>query len=131
MSSTRHNRGFSLVELMIVVAVVAILAAVGYPSYISHTRKSHRADAQSLLMTAAGRQQQFLLDTRSYGADLAALNVSAPQSLTRFYTVTMTVSAGTVPAFTVTAAPLGAQAADKCGTLALTNNGIKSPAGCW
>ena len=116
---------------MIVVAVVAILASIGYPSYLSHARKSHRADAQSLLMTAAGRQQQFLLDTRSYGADLAALQLTAPASLTRFYTVTMSVASGTTPGFTVTAVPLGDQAADKCGTLALTQAGIKTPASCW
>ena len=132
MRSTGHDqRGFTLTELMITVAIAAILGAIAYPSYLSHMRKSHRADAQSLLMTAADRQQQFLLDTRAYGSDLAALHVSMPASVTRFYTVTMTVGASTVPAFTATAAPLGDQALDKCGTLTLTNTGAKSPTGCW
>lgn len=123
--------GFTLIETMITVAIIAIIAAVAYPSYTEHVRKSHRADAQALLMNVATRQQQFLLDTRAYAGTLGALNVAAPASVTPHYAVTLTVAASPVPAFTVQATPQGAQAADKCGTLTLDEAGIKSPGSCW
>ena len=123
--------GFSLIELMIVVAIVAIVAAVAYPAYQDQVRKSRRADAQSLLMDVASRQQQFLLDTRGYAADVGSLNVTQPASVTAHYTVSLAVATSTVPAFTVTAAPLGGQAADKCGALTLNQAGVKGPTGCW
>jgi len=129
---SRTARGFTLIEAMITVAIIAIVAAVAYPSYTQHVRKSHRADAQALLMDVATRQQQFLLDTRAYAGTLGALNVATPASVTPHYDVTLTVPAGAVPTFTVTAAPKGTQAADKCGTLTLDQAGVKSPGGgCW
>jgi prepilin-type N-terminal cleavage/methylation domain-containing protein len=60
--SAPRTRGFTLIELMIVVAIVAILAAVAYPAYTSHVRKAHRAAAQSCLMDLAQKQTQYLLD---------------------------------------------------------------------
>jgi type IV pilus assembly protein PilE len=131
MQKTRAAQGFTLIEAMITVAIIAIVAAVAYPSYTEHLRKSRRADAQSLLMNVATRQQQFLLDTRAYADTLGALQVTPPASVTPHYTVTLAVAASPVPTFTVSAAPHGAQAADKCGTLTLDQAGIKSPGGCW
>lgn len=131
MKTGNQTKGFSLVELMIVVAVVGILSAIAYPSYQEHLRKSRRAEAQSLLMTIADRQQQFLLDTRSYAGSIDALHIAPPASVTSHYDLTLSLAASSVPAFTVTAAPLGGQLADKCGTLTLTNTGAKGPATCW
>lgn len=128
-----RNRGFTLIELMVAVAVIAVLAAIAYPSYQDQVRKSRRAEAQSTLMSIAGRQQQFLLDTRSYADSVTALNLNVPTSVSPHYTVTITVSAATstLPAFTATAAPLGGQTADKCATLTVTHAGAKAPANCW
>ena len=128
-NSLQH--GFTMVELLIVAVVVAILAAVAYPSYTQHIRKAQRADAQAVLMNAAARQQQYLLDTRAYAATLTALNVPVPDAVSARYTVSMVVGTATVPSFSVIATPRGTQAADKCGTLSLDQAGVKTPSTCW
>ena len=74
----RCERGFTLIELMIVVAVVAILAAVGYPSYRDHIARGQRSQGQQFLSDIAQRQEQFLLDVRRYAADRAELRVGLP-----------------------------------------------------
>lgn len=126
-----RQRGFTLIELMIVVAVIGILAAVAYPSYLDQVRKARRAEAQATLLNIGGKQQQNLLDMRSYRSSIADLQVSVPASVQLTYSLTVVVGTATVPAFTATAAPIGAQTADKCGTLTLTHRGAKSPATCW
>lgn len=126
-----RQRGFTLIELMIVVAVIGILAAVAYPSYLDQVRKGRRAEAQAALLNIAAKQQQNLLDVRSYRSTLADLNVGLPASVQQTYTVTLVVGTGTVPSFTATAAPLHSQTADSCGSLSLTDRGTKSPATCW
>jgi len=123
--------GFTLIEAMIAVAIVAVLAAVAYPQYTQHVRRGHRADAQAVLMDVATRQQQYLLDSRAYAGTLGSLNVTVPSAVDAHYTVSLAVGTATVPSFTVTAAPKGSQAQDACGTLSLTNAGVKSPSTCW
>lgn len=130
-SAIAGARGFTLIEIMVVVAIIAILAAIGFPSYQDHVRKSRRAEAQQTLMALAARQQQFLLDTRAYAATLAALNVSVPPAVSAHYALSLEVGSGTVPAFTLTAAPSGDQIKEKCGPLSLTHSGVKAPATCW
>ncbi|EHL21142.1 putative type 4 fimbrial biogenesis transmembrane protein [Acidovorax sp. NO-1] len=128
----RRNAGFTLIELMITVAVVSILAAIAYPSYQDQVRKSRRAEAQSLLMDIGTRQQQRLLDVRNYAASTAELNVSIPTSVIPHYAITMVAPASTPPSFTVTATPKSGQSKDKCGAMTLNNTGAKTPAtGCW
>jgi type IV pilus assembly protein PilE len=127
----KKNRGFTLIELMITVAIVGILASIAYPSYMAQVRKSRRADAQAALMNIAARQQQMLLDTRSYVATVTALNITLPVSVVQNYAVTITVGTAAVPTFTATATPSGSQVSDTCGALSLDQSGTKLPSSCW
>lgn len=131
MISKFRSRGFTLIELMITVAVIGILAAVAYPAYLDQVRKARRAQAQATLLNISARQQQMLLDTRSYATSTAALNVSVPNNVQQTYTISLTVGTATVPTFTATATPLGSQTADKCGNLSINQMGSKSPSTCW
>ena len=84
-SPRRRLRGFTLIELMIAVAVVAILAAIGYPSYTEHIRKSRRATAQAALMDLASRQQAYLLDRRAYAGFFGGLGERSEVRFIRQY----------------------------------------------
>lgn len=123
--------GFTLVELMIAVAVIGILAAIAYPSYQDQVRKGRRASAQSHLMDIAQREQQYLLDARSYANSVAALSLTTPTDVSSYYTISIIVGAGASPTFTAKATPIAgsAQAAD--GEMTIDNTGTKTPAGYW
>jgi type IV pilus assembly protein PilE len=133
----RFARGFTLIELMIAVVIVAILAAIGYPSYQGHMRKGARASAQAEMLKIADRQALYLLDARTYAVGsgaLTALNISLPTDVSVKYTVTVTAADGTAtpstpPSYTITATPItgGAQVPD--GELTLTHTGVKTRAG--
>lgn len=128
----RKKYGFSLIELMITVAVVAILTAIAYPSYQNHLRKGRRASAQAFIMDIANREQQYLLDARNYAvgaAALSTLNVTTPADVSAHYNVTVGPAAVTIPpTYLITATPTStAQTAD--GVLTLDNQGNKTRAG--
>ncbi len=129
------QRGFTLVELMVAVAIVGILAAIAYPSYGSYIRKSKRATAQAALVDMASKQQAYLLDRRAYSTALADIGFAAPQEVVNAYTFTVVADNAASPMrFTATATPIGAQTAQ--GELALTINqaGARAPAatsGYW
>jgi type IV pilus assembly protein PilE len=125
--------GFTLIELMIAVAIVAILLAVALPSYRDSVRKSVRAEAQAYMMTVAARQQQFLVDTRGYAATLTAVGVAVPGNVDNGYTLSMPTPTTAPPAFTLTLTPKSSQAGERCGTLSIDAAGSKTAAvaGCW
>lgn len=124
----RKQHGFTLIELVITVAVVGILAAIALPSYQQYVIRSKRSAAQAQMMDIANREQQFLLANRSY-ADKAALGYQVPPEVGANYDWTITLGTGAVPGFTVTFTPKGSQASD--GNLSLTSEGVKSPSNKW
>lgn len=127
----RRSGGFTLIEVMITVAIIAILAAVAYPSYQNASIKSRRAAAQAALSDVAQRQQQFLLDNRAFAATTADLKVTVPDDVARYYDISITVPAVTPPTFTATATPKAGGPQVKDGALSIDNAGAKTPAGKW
>ncbi len=126
----KRSFGFTLIELMIAVVVVAILAAVAYPSYQSSMRKGHRADAQAHLMDLAQREQQYFTDNRAFANSPTVLQTPVPSTVSPYYTITITAPAGaTPPTFTITATPIASQVPD--GPLTIDNTGAKTPSTLW
>tara|TARA_R110001592_G_scaffold52511_6_gene160660 strand:+ start:9295 stop:9717 length:423 start_codon:yes stop_codon:yes gene_type:complete len=138
----RTNRGFTLIELMIVIAIIGIIAAVGYPSYLESVEKSRRSDGRIAVSEAAARQERLFSETLSYvtNSELTKLitnadGVSSPEG---HYTMSVTNTGCSGPpynCFTVTATAVGVQAADTdCATLSINNFGQKTSTGggeCW
>ena len=134
----RNAKGFTLIELMIVVAVVAILAAIAIPSYSNLTRKARRADAMDSLTKIAMNQERYYNNKNRYSdyANVFGASDTDPiDSEEGFYVITVTTSNGG-SAFTAVAVAQGDQANDvqgnqSCANLSLTNTGLKSPVACW
>ena len=126
-----NKKGFTVVELLITMAIIGILTAIAFPSYQSHVRKGSRAAAQAAMMQVADREAQYLLDARNYAlgsSALTTLNVTLPTDVSTKYTITVTAADGrstpsTPPTYSITATPItgGPQVND--GTLKLTHTG--------
>ena len=129
--------GITLLELMIVVVIVSILAAVAYPSYKEQVRKTRRADGKSALLQTAQELERCY--TRFSAYNNAACGVTFPIDSPDEYYVVTAVGAVGASAFTLAAAPQGDQTSDtKCGTLRLTSAGAQGSQGadtdtnsCW
>ena len=130
MQSGKHY-GFTLIELMITVAIIGILAAVAYPSYTSYIIKGNRAAAQAQMLDIANRQQQFMLANRAYAtkAVLTTSGYALPIEVSTRYSYSITVGAGAVPDYLITFTAIGSQASD--GDLTLNSEGVKTPPGKW
>ena len=125
MKKTTGKKGFSLIELMIVIAVVAILVALAVPSYTGYVRKAKRGEAEQLLMNWANLQEIWRANNPTY-ADEDDIAVPTHDNYT------FTVSGESASAFVLTATPTGDQNKDKdrgkiCNPLSLDQSGTKGP----
>lgn len=128
----RKILGFTLMELMIAVAVIGILATIAIPSYQSYVIKSTRAVAKAQMLDIANRQPQFLAASRTYATkgQLEAAGYVLPTELAGRYSYDVTVDmAATPPNWTITFSATGAQSSD--GNLVLKSDGTKTPASKW
>lgn len=128
----RDHRGFTLIELMIAVAVVGILATIAYPAYTSQVQKSRRVDAKAALMTAAQTLERCYTENNSYNA--APCTAAVPASWTVSQGDYAITSATTATSYTLTATATGVQATDThCATFTLTSTGAKTATNtdCW
>ncbi len=127
--SARNTTGFTLIELMITVALVAIIATIALPSYQDSVRKSRRATAQGFLLEVADREQQLFINSRRYADTVAKLGLTVPDKVSKYYEISITLDAGPPAGYLVTARAIGAQSAD--GDLSIDRSGNKLPVDKW
>ncbi|MFC5580947.1 type IV pilin protein [Rhodanobacter terrae] len=129
MQAMTRARGFTLVELMIVVVIIAILAAIAIPAFGRYAYRAHRVDGQELLLRIANAQERFYATNNHYGS-LSDVGYAAPVNSEKgYYVATSDVASGSTSAqaFTATATPQNGQVNDVCGSLTINNAGIKTP----
>ncbi len=144
----RHETGFTLMELLIALAVVSILTAVAVPSYGQYVLRSARADARATLLQASQFMERFYAINSAYDAKRDGTPVQLPNSLqqvpqaaaTPRYAVTIDGANLTATGYSLQALPVGASSADKCGTLTMSSTGVRGASGatsaaeiadCW
>ena len=130
------SRGFTLIEVMIVVAIIGILLAVALPSYQDTLQKGRRSDGMSALLDASNRQEQFMLDRSTYTADMTDLGFAVNPYISEegYYSIAAAAcGTGTLATcYVLTATASSAQARDTgCTSLVLDSAGDKTPNECW
>ena len=132
----RTVAGFTLIELMIVVAVVAILAAIAVPSYQEQVRKSRRAQAKADIVEYVQMAERFFTVNNTYVGFALPATVS-PREAGATARYNLAASTQTATQFVLTATATGPQASDRCGNLSVSNTGLKTESGsatlaeCW
>ena len=140
----RSARGMTLIELMIVVAVIALLGAVALPAYQSSVRKAHRADAKSALTACAQRLERYHTEKSGYKTATETATVGDPaagatcdeDSENKYYKLSLPTASLTATTYLLTATPQGSQTADACVNFTLNQAGERGVSGlsvaeCW
>ncbi len=133
MKKQQNSDGFTLVELLITVAIIGILASVAYPSYTDFVTRSNRSEGQRELLRYANLQEQVFVDSRSYASDMKGLGESTTTVTTESDNYIISVKSGsTATTFTLQAVAQSRQTSDSgCATLTIDQIGTKTPTACW
>ena len=132
----KPHSGFTLIELMVVVAIIGILASIAYPSYLAYVQRAKRADAQAIMSENAQFMERYFTTNGKY-ADATLPTSQSPKSGTADYSITLPAANLTTMTYTIQATPTGTFTDPVCGTLtvdqtgARTESGTGSLADCW
>lgn len=133
----KFQSGFTLVELMVTVAIIGILASIAYPSYVEYVRRAHRADAQAIMMENAQYMERYFTTNGTYVGATPLPKPQSPESGAARYNITAPAATLLATSYIIQAVPTGAFSDPLCGTLTVSQTGAKTKSGtgsqadCW
>jgi len=136
----QREKGFTLIELMVVIAVIGVLAVIAIPTYRDYMLRGHRTEAKNMLLDVASRQEQYFTDNKTYTTSMIALGYGADPTPTEAgsYNVSIVAAAAgcaLTNCFVAQAVPQDRQTDDECATLKISSTGEKTTTststGCW
>ncbi|HWU78159.1 MAG TPA: type IV pilin protein [Rhodanobacter sp.] len=129
----RQQAGFTLIELMVVVAIVGILTAIAYPAYTHYVIKTRRTAAKACLSEYANYMERFYTTNLTYDkAPDPGLDCESASQTGKYYGYTLAAGTPATSKYTLTATPTTAQPDTECGALSIDQAGTRTPAGsCW
>lgn len=129
----KASSGFTLIELMVVVAIIAIIASIAIPSYSKYIVASHRTEAQAAMLNLAQYLESKYNASFDYPpASSIPSGLISPADISNYYTFSVSITSSS-QSYTINATPTAAQRDSTCGTLTLKEDGTKTPttSGCW